>query len=335
MRVVVTGGAGFIGSSFVRALLAAEPASEVVVIDAMTYAANPRTVEELAADRRVRVVRAALAERATVAAVLRDAAPDAVVHCAAETHVDRSIDAPHDFVTTNVEGTFHLLEEIRRYLADRAGPFRLLHVSTDEVFGALGPTGRFTEASPYAPRSPYAASKAASDHFVAAYAHTYGVPAIITNCSNNYGPYQFPEKLIPVVITRAAAGEPIPVYGAGDQVRDWIHVADHCAALRAILARGEPGETYVIGARDERRNLDVVGAICDLLDELRPRAGSHRALIQRVADRPGHDFRYALDPDKLERALGWAPTTRFADGLRATVAWYLANPAWLGAARGA
>jgi dTDP-glucose 4,6-dehydratase len=255
--------------------------------------------------------------------------PEVVIHLAAESHVDRSIDAPADFIATNIVGTFVLLDECRRYLA-AGGPagFRFLHVSTDEVFGALGPTGAFVETSPYAPRSPYAASKAASDHLVGAYVHTYGLPAIVTNCSNNYGPYQLPEKLIPRVIASALAGRPLPVYGDGAHVRDWIHVADHCAALRAVAARGRPGEAYLVGARDERRNLDVVHAICDVLDELAPRGARHRELVRFVADRPGHDFRYAIDPSKLERELGWRAEVELAAGLRRTVAWYLEHRAW-------
>ncbi|HET9620115.1 MAG TPA: dTDP-glucose 4,6-dehydratase [Kofleriaceae bacterium] len=326
--VVVTGGAGFIGVNFVREWLAHEPASQVVVLDKLTYAGDPRALAALA-DPRLRFVRGDIADRALVRDLLADVRPAAIVHFAAESHVDRSIDGPEDFIQTNVVGTFHLLEETRRFLADHGDPgFRFVHVSTDEVFGALGATGAFVETSPYDPRSPYAASKAASDHLVGAYVHTYGLPAIITNSSNNYGPHQFPEKLIPVIITRALADQPIPVYGRGANVRDWIFVADHCAAVRAALARGRPGERYLIGARAERTNLEVVHAICDLLDERAPRAdrASHRARITFVADRPGHDFRYAIDPSKAEAALGWRATTAFDAGLRRTVAWYLANP---------
>lgn len=329
-RVLVTGGAGFIGSNLVRALLA-EPAGEVIVLDKMTYAGDARVIDELAAlgGARFSFVCGDIADRACVRALLAAHRPEGIVHLAAESHVDRSIDAPADFIATNVVGTFALLDECRRYLADGAPPqFGFLHVSTDEVFGALGDTGAFVEGSPYAPRSPYSASKAASDHLVSAYVHTYAFPAIITNCSNNYGPHQFPEKLIPLVIARALDGQPLPVYGTGDNVRDWIYVTDHCAALRAVMARGRLGETYLIGARSERRNLDVVHAICDALDELRPRrGGSYRELIRFVADRPGHDFRYAIDPSKIERELGWRAEVGFDDGLRRTIAWTLEREA--------
>jgi dTDP-glucose 4,6-dehydratase len=334
VRVLVTGGAGFIGSHLVRALIASDPTVEVIVLDKVTYAANPRTLDELDAMARVEVVRGDIADRGLVRELLAGARPDAIAHLAAESHVDRSIDGPEDFIQTNVVGSFHLLEETRRYLAAGAPPgFRFLHVSTDEVFGALGADGAFVETSPYAPRSPYSASKAASDHLVASYVHTYGLPAITTHGSNTYGPYQFPEKLIPLVITRALAGLPLPVYGDGSNVRDWIHVADHGRALRAVLAGGALGASYLIGARTERSNLEVVHTVCDLLDEVAPAARSHRALIQFVADRPGHDFRYALDPSRLERELGWRPQVGFDDGLRDTIAWYVANPAWIEAAR--
>lgn len=335
-RIVVTGGAGFIGTNLVHELLGADPALEVVVLDKLTYAVNPRTIDELTALPRVRLVHADVGDRAVVRALLADANPRAILHLAAESHVDRSIDAPEAFLQTNVVGTFHLLEEIRRYLAEHPearDQLRFVHVSTDEVFGALGPRGAFEETTRYAPRSPYAASKAAADHLIAAYVHTYGLPAVITNCSNNYGPYQLPEKLIPLAIANALAGARIPVYGRGDHVRDWIYVTDHCAALRAVLARGRLGETYLIGARTERTNLDVVHAICDVLDELRPRAdgASYREQIELVPDRPGHDFRYAIDPTKLEEELGWRPQVAFVDGLRRTISWYLANPVWTAA----
>jgi dTDP-glucose 4,6-dehydratase len=328
-RYLVTGGAGFIGANLVRALLAAEPAAEVMVLDKLTYAGGARSLAEIAGEPRLSFVRGDIGDGALVRARLTAGRPEVVIHLAAESHVDRSIDAPADFIATNIVGTFVLLDECRRYLA-AGGPagFRFLHVSTDEVFGALGPTGAFVETSPYAPRSPYAASKAASDHLVGAYVHTYGLPAIVTNCSNNYGPYQLPEKLIPRVIASALAGRPLPVYGDGAHVRDWIHVADHCAALRAVAARGRPGEAYLVGARDERRNLDVVHAICDVLDELAPRGARHRELVRFVADRPGHDFRYAIDPSKLERELGWRAEVELAAGLRRTVAWYLEHRAW-------
>jgi dTDP-glucose 4,6-dehydratase len=325
----------------VRDLLAAEPATQVVVLDKLTYAGNPRSLAELAGEPRLRFVHADIADRARVRGLLAELRPTAIVHFAAESHVDRSIDGPEDFIQTNVVGTFHLLEETRRFLADaataadaRAG-FRFIHVSTDEVFGALGPTGAFVETTAYDPRSPYSASKAASDHLVSAYVHTYGFPAITTNCSNNYGPYQFPEKLIPLMITNAVTGKPLPVYGKGDNVRDWVYVTDHCAAIRAALTRGKPGESYLIGARSERNNLEVVHTICDLLDELHPRPGgaAHRDLVAFVTDRPGHDFRYAIDPSKAEAELGWRAGVRFEDGIRRTIEWYLANRAWTDAIR--
>lgn len=337
-HVVVTGGAGFIGFNYVRELLAAEPETRVVVLDKLTYAGNPLSIAELADEPRLRFVHGDIADRAVVRPLLAEIRPDAVVHFAAESHVDRSIDGPEDFIHTNVVGTFHLLEECRRFLAEHAevrDRFRFLHVSTDEVFGALGPTGAFVETTPYDPRSPYSASKAASDHLVSAYVHTYKFPALITNCSNNYGPYQFPEKLIPLVILNALAGHRLPVYGRGENVRDWIYVTDHCAAIRAVITRGRIGECYLIGSHNERKNLDVVHAICDVLDDLRPRPDgtSHRTLIEFVTDRPGHDFRYAIDPTKVETELGWRATVAFEQGIRHTIEWYLANKPWTDAIR--
>ena len=318
MKVLVTGGAGFIGTNLVQSLVAT--GHDVVVLDKLTYAANPTAI-----DPRVTLARGDIADRGLVRDLLATTRPDAIAHLAAESHVDRSIDAPEAFVTTNITGTFALLEETRRYLAGGAPrAFRFLHVSTDEVFGSLGADGVFVETSRYAPRSPYAASKAASDHLVASYVHTYGFPAIVTNCTNNYGPYQYPEKLIPLTIHRALARLPLPVYGTGTNVRDWIFVADHCAALRALLERGRLGETYLIGARCERTNLELDHQICALLDELRT-AAPYRDLVAFVADRPGHDFRYAIDPAKLERELDWRPTTSFDAGLRRTVEWYLST----------
>ena len=326
-RIVVTGGAGFIGFNYVRELLAAEPETHVIVLDKLTYAGNPQSLAELANEPRFKFVHADIGDRTAVRELLASAKPAAVVHFAAESHVDRSIDGPEDFIQTNISGTFHLLEECRRYATPE---FRFLHVSTDEVFGALGPTGAFTETTPYDPRSPYSASKAASDHLVSAYVHTYKFPAITTNCSNNYGPYQFPEKLIPLTIQNALAGNRLPVYGKGENVRDWIYVTDHCAAIRAVLAKGRVGECYLIGSRSEKKNLDVVHTICDLLDELRPRTDgtSHRTLIEFVTDRPGHDFRYSIDPTKVETEIGWKSTIRFEDGIRRTIEWYLANQQW-------
>jgi dTDP-glucose 4,6-dehydratase len=331
-RILVTGGAGFIGFNFVRELLAVEPATEIIILDKLTYAGNPMSLAELDGEPRLRFVRGCITDRSLVRELLTGARPDAIVHFAAESHVDRSIDGPEDFIQTNLVGTFHLLEEIRHHV-DAGGRLRFLHVSTDEVFGALGATGMFHETTPYAPRSPYAASKAASDHLVGAYVHTYGLPALTTNCSNNYGPYQFPEKLIPLTIANALAGQALPVYGAGQNVRDWIYVTDHCAAIRAVLDRGRLGETYLVGARSERKNLDVVHTICDLLDDARPRPGGHRALISFVTDRKGHDFRYAIDPTKLETELGWRPQISFEDGIRRTIAWYVARRDWTDAIR--
>jgi dTDP-glucose 4,6-dehydratase len=330
-RIIVTGGAGFIGFNYVRELLAAEPATEVIVLDKLTYAGNPRSLAELAGEPRFKFVQGDITDKAVVRELLASAKPAAVVHFAAESHVDRSIDGPEDFIQTNVVGTFHLLEECRRYLAGNPDPaFRFLHVSTDEVFGALGPTGAFVETTPYDPRSPYSASKAGSDHLVSAYVHTYKFPAVTTNCSNNYGPYQFPEKLIPLTIANALAGKPLPVYGKGENVRDWIYVTDHCAAVRAVLAGGRIGECYLVGSRNEQKNLDVVHTICDVLDERHPLAGGapHRSLIEFVTDRPGHDFRYAIDPSKIETELGWKASINFEDGIRRTIDWYLANRAW-------
>jgi dTDP-glucose 4,6-dehydratase len=331
--MIVTGGAGFIGFNFVRQVLAAEPQTHVVVLDRLTYAGNPRSLAELQHEPRLTFVHGDIGDRALVARLLDERRPQAVVNFAAESHVDRSIVGPDDFIQTNVVGTFHLLDEVRKHLgrvpAERES-FRLLHVSTDEVYGALGPEGAFHEGTPYAPNSPYSASKAASDHLVRAYHHTYGVPVVTTNCSNNYGPYQFPEKLIPLTITNALAEKPLPVYGKGQNVRDWIFVEDHCAAVLVALRRGKVGETYVIGARSEQKNLDVVHTICDELDRMRPRAGgaSHRQLVTFVTDRLGHDFRYAIDPSKIERELGWRPQVGFAEGIRRTIEWYLQRQDW-------
>ena len=333
-RIVVTGGAGFIGFNYVRELLAAEPATEVIVLDRLTYAGNPQSLAELSAEPRYSFVKADIGDRDAVRALLASKRPAAIVHFAAESHVDRSIDGPEDFIQTNVVGTFHLLEETRRYLAEHPDPaFRFLHVSTDEVYGALGPTGEFTEETPYDPRSPYSASKAASDHLVSAYVHTYKFPAVTTNCSNNYGPYQFPEKLIPLTIANALEGKRLPVYGKGENVRDWIYVTDHCAAIRAVLAQGRIGECYLVGSRNEQKNLDVVHTICDTLDELHPVGAPHRRLIEFVTDRPGHDFRYAIDPSKIEREVGWKASISFTDGIRRTIEWYLAHRPWTDAIR--
>ncbi|WP_206951395.1 dTDP-glucose 4,6-dehydratase [Trinickia acidisoli] len=332
--ILVTGGAGFIGANFVLDWLRRSDEA-VLNVDKLTYAGNLRTLQSLEGNSGHVFVRADIGDGAALAAMLTEHRPRAVVHFAAESHVDRSIHGPADFVQTNVVGTFTLLEAVRAYWsglddAARAG-FRFLHVSTDEVFGSLSPTDPpFSEASQYAPNSPYSASKAGSDHLVRAYHHTYGLPVLTTNCSNNYGPYQFPEKLIPLVIANAIAGKPLPVYGDGRNVRDWLYVGDHCAAVREVLARGTPGETYNIGGWNEKTNIEVVQAICDLLDGARPKpSGSHRDQIAFVKDRPGHDRRYAIDARKLERELGWKPAHTFESGLAETVHWYLENQTWV------
>ena len=328
--LLVTGGAGFIGSALVRHLIE-HTDHHVVVVDALTYAGNLDSLASVADAPRYRFEHVNLLERERLEHLFDEARPDAVLHLAAESHVDRSIDGPEAFLESNVKGTFRLLQAARAYwdgLGDGAREaFRFIHVSTDEVFGSLGPTGAFSETTPYDPRSPYSASKAASDHLARAWHHTYGLPVIVTNCSNNYGPCQFPEKLIPLVILKAIQGEAIPVYGRGDNVRDWLFVLDHVLGLLAALERGQPGETYVFGGHGERTNLQVVHAICRVLDELRP-GPPHERLITFVRDRPGHDQRYAIDPSKAERELNWRPHTPFDDGLRHTITWYLEHPDW-------
>ncbi|HUJ01306.1 MAG TPA: dTDP-glucose 4,6-dehydratase [Usitatibacter sp.] len=331
--IVVTGGAGFIGANFVLDWIAAtgEP---VVNLDKLTYAGNLGSLAALAGNARHLFVRGDIAERALVERLLAEHRPRAIVHFAAESHVDRSIHGPAAFVQTNVVGTFELLEAARAYWqrleGDARSGFRFVHVSTDEVYGSLGESDpAFTEETPYAPNSPYSASKAASDHMVRAYHHTYGLPTLTTNCSNNYGPYQFPEKLVPLAISNALEAKPIPLYGDGRQVRDWLYVGDHCEAIRTILERGRPGETYNIGGNSERRNLEVVHAICDALGEARPREGGYRCLVTFVKDRPGHDRRYAIDASKLRAQLGWSPRESFASGLAKTVRWYLDHGAWV------
>ncbi len=331
--ILVTGGAGFIGSNFVLDWLQStdEP---VINLDKLTYAGNPDNLASLEGDARHQLVRGDICDRERVASLLAQHQPRAIVHFAAESHVDRSIHGPGDFIRTNVDGTFNLLEATRAYLATlddaRRQAFRFLHVSTDEVFGTLSPTDPpFSETTPFAPNSPYAASKAASDHLVRAWHHTYGLPVVTGNCSNNYGPLKFPEKLIPLMIANALAGKPLPVYGDGQQVRDWLYVGDHCSALRRVLDAGRLGETYNIGGWNEKANLDVVHTLCALLDELAPKAGSYREQITFVADRPGHDRRYAIDARKIERELGWRPAETFETGLKKTVQWYLANQDWV------
>jgi dTDP-glucose 4,6-dehydratase len=332
--ILVTGGAGFIGSNFVLDWLA-DNDEPVLNVDKLTYAGNLNSLAPLAGDPRHVFVRADICDGAAIAGLLATHKPRAIVHFAAESHVDRSIHSPGDFITTNVNGTFSLLEAVRAYWTalpqQEQAAFRFLHVSTDEVYGTLGPgDAPFSETTPYAPNSPYSASKAASDHLVRSYHHTYGLPTLTTNCSNNYGPNHFPEKLIPLVITNARAGKPLPIYGDGQQVRDWLYVGDHCAAIRRVLEAGRPGEVYNVGGWNEMANLDVVHALCDILDELDPKpAGSYRDQITYVQDRPGHDRRYAIDARKIERELGWRPAQTFASGIRKTVEWYLANEQWV------
>lgn len=330
--ILVTGGAGFIGSAVVRHLVL-ERGLPVVTVDALTYAGHLSSLGDAATSPLHRFERADIANASQVEGVLRRHQPRAILHLAAESHVDRSIDGPATFVHTNVVGTFTLLEQATRYW-NAAEPelrdaFRFVHVSTDEVFGALDDTGIFSLNSPYRPSSPYAASKAASDHFARAWHHTYGLPVIVTNCSNNYGPYQYPEKLIPVAVRKAMALEAIPVYGSGQQVRDWLHVDDHARGLVAALERGEVGRTYLFGGRSERTNLAVVRAICDAVDEIAPAGAPRHSLITHVTDRPGHDFRYAVDPSRTAVELGWSASRTFEDGLRETVAWYAANAPWV------
>ncbi|KAF1695735.1 dTDP-glucose 4,6-dehydratase [Pseudoxanthomonas jiangsuensis] len=330
---LVTGGAGFIGGNFV--LEAVARGVRVVNLDALTYAGNLDTLASLDGNPDHVFVHGDIGDRALVSRLLAEHRPDAVLNFAAESHVDRSIDGPAAFVQTNVVGTLGLLEAVRDHWKSLDGAareaFRFLHVSTDEVYGTLGETGKFTETTPYAPNSPYSASKAASDHLVRAFHHTYGLPVLTTNCSNNYGPYHFPEKLIPLVIAKALAGEPLPVYGDGRQVRDWLFVADHCEAIRTVLAKGRPGETYNVGGNSEKQNIEVVKAICALLDQRRPRADGQprESQIAFVADRPGHDRRYAIDASKLKDELGWEPKYSFEQGIATTVDWYLEHQDWV------
>ncbi len=331
MRVLVTGGAGFIGSAVCRHLVQT-CASEVLNIDKLTYAASPRSLADMETDSRYRFLQVDICDRAAMDEALASFDPDVIVHLAAESHVDRSITGPAAFMETNIIGTYTLLEATlawwRRLPQGRQEHFRFLHVSTDEVYGSLGETDRFTETTPYDPRSPYSASKAASDHLVMAWHHTYGLPTLISNCSNNYGPFQFPEKLIPNMIIKALHGEPLPIYGDGSNVRDWLHVEDHARALQLLWERGKPGEKYNIGGNAERSNLQVVKTICTIMDELHPQGAPHDRLITFVADRPGHDWRYAIDCSKLERETGWRPSRSFETGLRDTVQWYLDRRDW-------
>jgi dTDP-glucose 4,6-dehydratase len=333
--ILVTGGAGFIGSNFILQWIASER-SRVLNFDKLTYAGNLNNLTALESEKRYSFKEGDIVDRELLRTLLQREQPRAVVHFAAESHVDRSIHGPDDFVRTNVNGTFSLLEEVRAYwtklsVPDRAS-FRFLHVSTDEVYGSLGPKDPpFTETTPHSPNSPYSASKAASDHFVRAYHHTYGLPVLTTNCSNNYGPYQFPEKLIPLVILNACAGKRLPIYGDGKNVRDWLYVEDHCRAIRGVLTQGRVGETYNIGGRMEKNNLEIINAICELLDDLRPNDPDvpHNKLVTFVQDRPGHDRRYAMDTRKIERELKWSPQETFESGIRKTVRWYLEHGEWV------
>jgi dTDP-glucose 4,6-dehydratase len=345
--ILLTGGSGFIGTNMVRLLLNSGKYC-VVNLDALTYAANPLSLDDLEGNPDYEFVNGNITDRELVAALFAKYKPLGVMHFAAESHVDRSIVSAEDFVQTNVVGTYTMLEAARGYwngLREEAKKaFRFLHVSTDEVFGSLGPEGYFTEETPYAPNSPYSASKASSDHFVRAYYHTYGLPTVITNCSNNYGPYQFPEKLIPLMIMNALSGKPLPVYGDGSNVRDWIYVEDHCKAVRLAFEKGRPGEVYAVGAGNEQKNLNLVNQICSILDEVAPpveipelrerNLTSYRDLIRFVTDRPGHDRRYAIDSAKIQRELGWQPEVGFEAGLRRTIEWYLSNPKWVDQAGG-
>lgn len=328
MKILVTGGAGFIGSAVVR--LAVARGHEVVNLDALTYAANPENVASVADSPLYRFEQADIRDRAALDRVLEAHKPDAIMHLAAESHVDRSIDGPGAFIETNVTGTYNLLEAARSWwlAQDRPEGFRFHHISTDEVFGSLGEEGQFTETTPYDPRSPYSASKAASDHLVRAWHETYGLPVVLTNCSNNYGPFHFPEKLVPVVILNALRGLPIPVYGDGGNVRDWLYVEDHADALLLVLEKGRSGRSYNIGGENEVKNIDLVRTICAEMDRLRPDAAPHDRLIKFVTDRPGHDRRYAIDPNRIRTELGWRPSVTIEEGLRRTVEWYLGNENW-------
>src|SRR5215813_403631 len=336
--MLITGGAGFIGANFARRVLARSDA-RLVIIDKLTYAGDPANIDDVLRDPRVRFIKADIADKDAMTSIFNEHRPTSVVNLAAESHVDRSIDDPSSFVETNIRGAFTLLEVSRGYLAksdDGARrAFRFLHVSTDEVYGSLGETGSFSETTPYAPNSPYAASKASADHLVRAWHETYRLPAIITNCSNNYGPYQFPEKLIPLMLLNALEGKPLPIYGDGGNVRDWLYVEDHCAGIMQVLAKGRPGEKYNVGGGNERTNLEIVDRICDVLERLRPartnaalNGRSYRDLKTFVPDRPGHDRRYAIDATRIRHELGWAPRHAFEDGLACTAQWYLEHRDW-------
>jgi len=336
-RLLVTGGCGFIGSNFVRLVLEKLPECHLVNLDNLTYAGNPINLEDIAGDPRYKFVKGDICDGALVDRIFAEEAIDCVVHFAAESHVDRSIQGPAEFVRTNILGTFTLLDCARNAWLSGSNPspdVRFLHVSTDEVYGSLGDTGYFVESTPYDPRSPYSASKASSDHLVSAYHHTYGLPTLITNCSNNYGPYQFPEKLIPLILNNALSGKDLPVYGDGRNVRDWLYVVDHCEAILKVLAKGRVGETYNVGGNSEKQNIEVVQTICDILDEkvgLLANGQPRRSLIKFVKDRPGHDRRYAIDAAKIRQELGWQPSVTFEEGIRETVDWYLQHAEWISA----
>ncbi len=335
--ILVTGGCGFIGSNFIRLVMRRLPDCRVINLDKLTYAGNPLSLADIEYDPRYRFVKGDICDAKLVEGLFSEERIDTVIHFAAESHVDRSIAAPDEFIQTNIVGTFTLLEAAR--MAWLSGSklktqhsTLFLHVSTDEVYGSLGETGYFSETTPYDPRSPYSASKASSDHLVSAYNHTYGLPTLITNCSNNYGPYQFPEKLIPLIINNARNGKELPVYGDGKNIRDWLYVVDHCEAILSVLSSGKTGETYNIGGNSEKQNIEVVQTICDILDEETgrlPDGQPRRTLIRFVKDRPGHDRRYAIDASKISRELGWQPSVRFEEGIRQTIKWYLENPAWI------
>ena len=328
MRILVTGGAGFIGSAVVRQAI--RQGHQIINVDALTYAACLENVAPVSNSPLYTFEQADIRDRTALGRIFSQHRPEKVMHLAAESHVDRSIDGPGDFIETNITGTFNLLEAARAYWQSEGRPaaFRFHHISTDEVFGSLGADGQFTETAPYDPRSPYSASKAASDHLVRAWHETYGLPVVLTNCSNNYGPYHFPEKLIPVAILNALHGKPIPVYGKGENVRDWLYVEDHADALLAVLERGDIGRSYNIGGENERRNIDLVRTICALMDEMHPAGAPHDRLITFVTDRPGHDARYAIDPSRIRDELGWRPSVTVEEGLRRTVRWYLDNESW-------
>ena len=332
-KVLVTGGAGFIGSNFVRVAL--QSTTEIIInLDKLTYAGNLDSLQDISSDPLYTFIHGDICDQSLVESLFAQYHFDTVVHFAAESHVDRSIDGPAEFIQTNITGTFTLLEAARKYYRNldetQKAAFRFLHISTDEVYGSLGDTGYFTEDTPYAPNSPYSASKASSDHLVRAYYHTYGLPVLMTNCSNNYGPYQFPEKLIPLMILNALEGKPLPVYGTGMNIRDWLYVEDHCRAILTVLEKGMPGDKYNIGGHNEKTNLSIVHTLCDILDDKRPRPDgkSYREQIAYVKDRPGHDMRYAIDASKIQRELGWVPAETFDTGIKKTVDWYLNNMEW-------